>query len=294
MIEQDTDLVELMRLRSTRRRLFRRGTHLAAGAAAAATLGIAAPTPAMAAGDADVLNFALNLEYLEAEFYLRAAFGRGLAEADTTGQGALGPVTGGSQVKFGNKYLQAYAEEIAMDEEAHVKFLRSALGSAAVARPAIDLDQSFLTLAAAAKLKKAEKFDPFRNHKDFLLGAFVFEDVGVTAYHGAATLIQTQAYLAAATGILAVEAYHAAEIRTLLLGMKLDEEANQISDVRDAVDGTSDDDQGITLGGVPNIVPADQNGIAFSRTTSQVLSIVYLGGTGSGGFFPMGLNGAVR
>jgi hypothetical protein len=150
------------------------------------------------------------------------------------------------------------------------------------------------TLATAAKLKKAEKFNFFGNQKDFLLGAFVFEDVGVAAYHGAAPLIQNKDYLSAAAGILAVEAYHAAEIRTLLLGMKLDDEANRISDVRDAVDGTSDDDQGITIDGVPNIVPADKNGIAFSRTTSQVLSIVYLGGTGSGGFFPAGLNGAVR
>ncbi len=293
MIEQASDL-DRMRQQSTRRRLFRRGVHLAAGAAAVSALGAATATPAMAAGDADVLNFALNLEYLEAEFYLRAAFGRGLADGDTAGQGALGPVTGGGQVKFGNKYLQAYAEEIAMDEEAHVKFLRNALGSAAVARPAIDFDRSFRTLAAAASLKKAGKFDPFANARNFLLGAFVFEDVGVTAYHGAASLISNPTYLGAAAGILAVEAYHAAEIRTLLLGMGLDEEANKISDVRDAVDGSSDDDQGITLDGVPNIVPTDGNGIAFSRTTSQVLSIVYLGGTGSGGFFPDGLNGAIR
>ena len=57
--------------------------------------------------DADYLNFALNLEYLEASYYLIAATGTGLSAADS-GSGA-GTVSGGSQVPFASKIQQEYA-----------------------------------------------------------------------------------------------------------------------------------------------------------------------------------------
>ena len=88
--------------------------------------------------DTDILNFALNLEYLEAEFYLRAATGSGLASADAGS--SPGAVTGGAMVTGPlSSAQQNIINEIAFDEQQHVRFLRSALGSSAVARPAIDL-----------------------------------------------------------------------------------------------------------------------------------------------------------
>jgi len=254
--------------------------------------------------DVDILNFALNLEYLEAEFYLRATTGVGLADDEVSGTGTLGQVTGGTQVPFSDAVISQYATEIATDEHNHVLFLRDALGKKAVARPTIDLETSFTNAAiAAGVISSGQTFTPFDNDDDFLLGAFIFEDVGVTAYHGAAPFISKSAYLSAAAGILAVEAYHASEIRTLLFGMGQTDPtlitiANKISALRAAADGSGGDghDQGITNSdGTANIVPTDSNSIAFARTFDEVLNIVYLGSASTpGGFFPNGTNGPIH
>ncbi|SDW74161.1 Ferritin-like domain-containing protein [Amycolatopsis xylanica] len=261
-----------------------------------------ATAPAGEVSDGAVLNFALNLEYLEAEFYLHAVTGAGLADAMTAGTGVHGGVVGGRAVRFKTKAVRQFAQEIAGDEKAHVLFLRSALGSAAVSRPAIDLQSSFTAAAQAAGLvKPGHSFDAFACEENFLLAAYLFEDVGVTAYKGAAPLITNKTYLEAAAGILAVEAYHAANIRSALFqytdGVDLRGASVKLSNARDSLDGATDLDQGVVdKQGQANIVPADANGIAFSRSPGQVLNIVYLNpkAVTSGGFFPKGVNGEVN
>jgi hypothetical protein len=256
-----------------------------------------AATESTAISDGAILNFALNLEYLEAEFYSNAVYGYGLPSKLTTGTGTLGPVSGGHSVPFATPGIKQFATEIAKDEYEHVAFLRAALGSAAVARPAININTAFTAAATAAGLIKPGKtFNVYANEDNFLLGAFIFEDVGVTAYKGAAPLISNKTYLGAAAGILAVEAYHAANIRTVLFDKGLAEAANAISLARTRLDGPGMDDQGVTVMGKANIVPADANGLAYGRTPERVLNIVYLTPkvANSGGFYPKGVNGQLH
>ena len=283
----------------TARRRFLQGAGLAgAGVVGAGVLGGSSPAAAAgdtgAATDVAVLNFALNLEYLEGEFYSYAVTGHGLASDLTDGTGTRGPVAGGHQVRFETPWIGAYAKEIAADELAHVRFLRTALGSARVARPAIDIRGAFTTVARVSGLiGPHDTIDPYANEDTFLLAAFLFEDVGVTAYKGASPFITDKTFLEAAAGLLSVESYHAAIVRTSLQAKGMADRAQKISDLRDALDGSTDLDQGLVLDGQSNLVPTDANGLTFSRSTGQVLNIVY--GTPkaatSGLFFPAGVNG---
>lgn len=260
--------------------------------------------------DIDILNFALNLEYLEAQFYSYAVFGSGLPANLVGGAGTQGAVIGGRQVPFKDPLVAQYAKEIAQDEIAHVGFLRAALGAAAVAQPALDIggtdpNGAFSNAARAAGLVgPGVAFDPYASDENFLLGAFIFEDVGVTAYKGASPLIQNKTFLEAAAGILAAEAYHAGLVRTVLYTKGLSTPtlrtaATAISNARDSLDGSSDVDQGIVNAAdatASNIVPLDKDGIAFSRTPGDVLNIVYLSkeSVTMGGFFPRGANGVLN
>ena len=204
----------------------------------------------------------------------------------------------------------AYARQLVNDETGHIKFLRSQLGSAAVAQPAIDLGTSptsAFSVAAqmAGAVPAGQPFDPYASDVNFLLAAFLFVEVGTSAYQGAAGLLTSNLYLDAAAGILAVEAYHSGIARTLIYnkGIALPMDANNpinltvgISNARDSLDGPTDDDQGLIYNGAPNFVPTDANSLTFPRTTAQVLNIGYLNAMSvtKGGFFPNGVNGAVN
>ena len=296
--------------RSERREFFKSfGTALALGGGLMLT-GITDAEAQTAPTDFDILNFALNLEYLEAEFYAYAVTGAGLSPAQRTGAvGTQGAVIPGHAVPFTDPVVAQYAREIAADEVAHVNFLRNTISSTMlVAEPALDLgfgvNNAFSKAAQAAGVVPAgTAFDPYASDENFLLGAFIFEDVGVTAYKGASPLITNKTYLEAAAGILAVEAYHAAIVRTTLYAKgsalpNLIVNAGKISDARDSLDSSASDvDQGIApIGNQSNIVPLDQDGLAYSRSAADVLNIVYLNAAAvsMGGFFPAGVNGNIK
>jgi len=287
--DENTDVLD-----TGRRALFRNlGIGAAGVAAGAAGLSLSA-TPARAAIDEDaaILNFALNLEYLEANFYSLAVTGEALPRKLTTGRTIDGTVTGGSMVPFQSTTIQQYARNIYVDERQHVEFLRDALGEGNyVGQPKIDLQDSFTTLAVAAGLiQQGQTFNPFADETSFLLGAYIFEDVGVTAYHGALTLITNSAYLNAAGGIMAVEAYHAGTIRSLLAAAGAGVETDEISKLRAKLSGASDDQGILRPNGMLNIAPTDTNALAYTRTARQVLNVVYgAPGATSGLFYPKGM-----
>lgn len=267
------------------RRFFLRNVSLAGAGMASATLlsgcsgnavmdlpasaKIVASSSSSSPSDADILNFALNLEYLEAEFYTVATTGKTIEQSGiaVSGTGTSGSTTGGNQVQFLDAEHREIALNIATDEQQHVVLLRSALGSAAVAKPAIDLNALGLG---------------FASQKEFIVLARAFEDTGVTAYAGAAPLISDRTILSVAARILATEAEHASNIRLQAVQMEID---------------------GGSIGKLDSLDIPPADGIYFStnfqglvevRTPQQVLAIVYhAAGVKSGGFFPNGVNGAI-
>ena len=341
------DATKLFSSKIDRRRMLGNLGMMGAGAVLTACGGAIGqkPDPKATDYDAAILNFALNLEYLEAAFYL-AAVGRIRELPGYTPEKVLVPAGFNPEVGLpfpdpagpnaARSSVGEYANEIAQDELDHVVFLRSALGTSAGELPTLDLNASFKGAAAAAFGLIADpasvglpagftpdNFEPLStgplSEALFLHGAFIFEDVGVTAYKGAAKFITNPDTLEAAAGILAVEAYHAGEVRTFLYGADrrradiyggLDTWTivSAISAARESLGGgDAAVDQGIVAEanfglktqahGGANVVPTfnngNQKGIVPSRTPRQVANIVLLTNdtsVGKGGFFPNGLS----
>ena len=155
--------------------------------------------------DVDVLNFALTLEYLEASFYVQA-LGSGAGALPTgvpasSGKFNRGAVTGAKQLAgFGGRTRSTaygYLSQIRNHEVAHVAFLQTALGAAAV--PACTF-----------------KFDAgLKNVSTFLATAQVLENTGVMAYDGAIRYIETGDYLQAGAQIATIEARHASYLNLI-------------------------------------------------------------------------------
>ncbi|HEX4466790.1 MAG TPA: ferritin-like domain-containing protein [Solirubrobacteraceae bacterium] len=126
-------------------------------------------------GDVGILNYALTLEYLEAAFYNGA----------TAANLALSP------------QAAAFLKVVTEDENAHVAFLKKALGKKAIGRPEFDFKGANTSV------------------ETFMATAAVLENTGVHAYSGQALNIKNPAYVKAAVSILTIEARHASVIGLL-------------------------------------------------------------------------------
>jgi len=151
------------------------GAVLSALAPTAFAAGGGRPPASFGKGDVGILNYALTLEYLEAAFYNGAT----AANLPLSSQGA------------------AFLKVVTKDENAHVKFLRTALGSKAAKEPTFDFKGTNTNAAM------------------FMTTAQVLENTGVHAYSGQALNIKSPAYVKAALSILTIEARHASVIGLL-------------------------------------------------------------------------------
>ena len=260
---------------ASNRRRFMSTIAVASAGAAALGAGLMEGQTTAPPTDFDILNFALNLEYLEAEFYTVATTGMTIDQMgiEITGTGTQGAATGGQKVDLTNSSFPtlAIADEIANDERSHVTLIREALTSAGaqpIAQPAINLNALGIGFGSLA---------------EFLTLARAFEDIGVTAYAGAAPLLSSKTILGYAAQILAAEAEHVSNIRLQVAQLGIPTTLLDGVDILPPPSGQ-------------NYFSLNNVGLAQTRTPGQVLFIAYgfMADAMSGGFFPNGVNGTIN
>ena len=272
------DLVDFTRQRSTallNRRAFATSLAAAGTVATVGALGCSTGTVPVSAiattpSVVDVLNFALNLEYFEANFYTFVTTGGGLQSG---AQGTNpGTISGGAKVSFVNGFVGGAALQLALDEQEHVNFLRNtivAVGGTPISMPTINLAPAGTTAVTS--------------DATFLAAARQFETVGISAYAGGAQyLVSTLPGLTYAAQILDTESQHEGFLRELCIVLGVTSPAVDAQDIPPTATA---------------VFNTNANGLNAVRTPSQVLQILYAApgaiGVTKGGYFPNGLNGNI-
>ena len=243
------------------------------------------------------LGLLLDFEYLFAEFYGRALNGRGLS-AEVRGEDA-GAVKGGRQVDFANPIVGAFVEEASRDASSHIALLRRFLAGASESpyrASTIDLTSSFNAMArGAGLLREDQSFDAFFNETNLLLGAFMLEDVGMTACAYAICATATNLSRDLLVGLYGSLASRSAIVRALLFTAGLHLETNAIATHRQKACGLfatayQGNDHGVGTRATPSMMPVDLRGLSWSRTSDQCAAIVAGRDGERGSFFPLGIS----
>ncbi|KAJ0979838.1 hypothetical protein J5N97_015312 [Dioscorea zingiberensis] len=262
--------------------------------------------------DVDLLQFALNLEHIEAEWFLFGATGRGLDAVEP--ELALGgpPPIGARKANL-DVVTQRYIAEFGYQEVGHLRAIKSTVGG--FPRPLIDLSaHNFATIFDDAfGFHLDPPFDPYRNSLNYLLASYVIPYMGLVGYVGANPNINGFVSKRLLAGLLGVEAGQDAVIRGMLYERAFEvlkpynytvaEFTTRISNLRNRLGMCGIKDEGIIvpleLGAErrtwSNVLSANADSLSYRRTPAEILRVVY--GTGDehnpGGFLPKGGSGTI-
>jgi len=226
----------------------------------------------------DLLQFTLNLEYLESEFYTMATEGKTIEEVGVPidGQGTPGSTLGGRRIHFTKlkRFSREIAYELAANERAHVMLFRNALlqlGVTPVAKPAINLEPTGME---------------FNDEVSFVIAARRFEELGSSLGAGAAAnpLINKSPFIATLGRLIGVEAQHVGNLRLQIAELDI---FLAPLDGADIVPLPSTGGQSFSV---------NENGLTATRTPGQVLYHAYgeVANATAGGFYPNGVNGVIH
>jgi hypothetical protein len=266
----------------------------------------------VAEGDVDTLQFAVNLEFLEAEYFLWAALGYGLDHfAPQLVLGGPPPI--GAQKANLDSLTEKIITEFAYQEVGHLRALKKTVGL--FPRPLLDLSpHNFATLFdEAVGYKLNPPFDPYRDSLSYMLGSYVIPYMGLVGYVGANPLLNGYKTKRLLAGLLGVESGQDAVIRTYLYeraeevvhpyNIKVAEFTIRISELRNRLAKCGIKDEGIIvppqLGAEnrteSNVLSANFYSISYRRTPGEILRVVYNTGNEhlAGGFYPHGGNGRI-
>lgn len=263
--------------------------------------------------DVDPVQFALNLEFTEAEFFLHAAFGLGLDQFAP--QLALGgpPPVGARKANLDEVTWRVVAE-FGLQEVGHLRAIERTVGG--IPRPLIDLSpRNFArVMDEALGICLDPPFDPYIDSLNFLLASYVIPYLGINGYVGTNPVVDGYESKKLVAGLLGVEAGQDAVFRSLLFerlretvppyrNVTVAEFTDRVSALRNRLGRCGVKDEGLTVprelgaeGAIcTNVLSADRDSLSYARTPVQLLRILYLTGDEHvpGGFYPKGANGRI-
>ncbi|CAK9310086.1 unnamed protein product [Citrullus colocynthis] len=260
----------------------------------------------MVAPDVEVFRFASNFEYLEGEFYLNSALGRGIDSINPSLAFGGPPPIGAQKANLDPIYANIF-EEFGYKEIGQLRAVIEAVGGRDIKRPLLNLSKEVFSymIDKAVGFKLSSRFDSYANSINFLITASVFPYAGLVGLVGATPLllfIQSRKRLDRV--VLYEHCCTKGPTIVVPYNLTVAEFTNLTSTLANQLGRCGLKDEGII---VPqsslrvenqtesNILVADVSSLSYSRIVQEILRILY--GTSSenmsGAFFSEGANGLI-